>query len=72
MPEYLAPGVYVEESSFRCLVDNMLTKLGAYLRILGCDASYHAGLRTNDRIDRANAEGRILFLLGVARGITSR
>jgi uncharacterized protein with PIN domain len=43
----------------RFLVDHMLIKLGAYLRILGLDAAYDAKPRTHALIERANAEGRV-------------
>ena len=38
----------------RFVVDHMMVKLGKYLRILGYDAIWDAGLRTHELIDMAN------------------
>jgi hypothetical protein len=43
----------------RFAVDQMLIKLGKYLRILGYDAAWDAGQSTGDQIRRANREGRV-------------
>ena len=45
----------------RFLVDHMLVKLGAYLRIVGCDAAYHPGERTHELIRRADLEERVFL-----------
>ena len=45
----------------RFVTDHMVTKLGKYLRILGYDADWDAGLRTHELIARANAEGRVVL-----------
>lgn len=42
-------------------VDHMLVKLGKYLRILGYDAAWNAGLRTHELIAAANREGRVFL-----------
>lgn len=48
------------------LVDQMLIKLGVYLRILGYDAAWDQTLHTPDLITRANLEHRV-FLTRNAR-----
>lgn len=45
----------------RFMTDHMLVKLGKYLRIAGCDASWDLQIRTHALIERANAEGRIFL-----------
>ncbi len=43
----------------RFMLDNMLIRLGKYLRVIGCDAAWDPALRTHDLIRRANAEDRV-------------
>ena len=45
----------------RFLVDHMLIKLGRYLRIVGLDADYRAGVSTHELILRANDEERVFL-----------
>ena len=45
----------------RFLVDHMLIKLGKYLRIVGLDADYRAGVGTHGLIRRANDEQRVFL-----------
>ncbi|MBM4144206.1 MAG: hypothetical protein FJ225_11535 [Lentisphaerae bacterium] len=52
---------FVETGQPRFLADNMLIKLGKYLRILGYDAAWDKAARTHALIERANAEGRIFL-----------
>lgn len=45
----------------RFIVDNMLLKLGKYLRILGYDAEWNAEMTTHDLIRLANEEQKIFL-----------
>jgi uncharacterized protein with PIN domain len=45
----------------RFLVDQMMIKLGTYLRILGYDAEWDVSLRTQDLVRWANRENRIFL-----------
>jgi uncharacterized protein with PIN domain len=45
----------------RFAVDAMLGRLARWLRVLGYDASYDAGLADPVLVERANAEGRVLL-----------
>jgi uncharacterized protein with PIN domain len=48
-------------SNPRFLVDVMLGKLARWLRVLGWDAEYVKGKSTEELLDRAKTEGRILL-----------
>lgn len=48
-----------QEAKF--LVDDMLGRLARWLRILGYDAAYSAGLEDRELARRARAEGRVLL-----------
>ncbi|TET21919.1 MAG: hypothetical protein E3J71_07760 [Candidatus Stahlbacteria bacterium] len=49
------------KSKPRFLADAMLGKLSTWLRILGWDAEYVKGKSTEELLDRAKTEGRILL-----------
>lgn len=49
------------QGTIRFAVDQMVVKLGKYLRILGYDAVWDQQSRTHELILRANREGRILL-----------
>lgn len=55
-----------EPGAVRFVVDSMLIRLGKYLRIIGADAVWDAGMPVGELVRRANEEGRV-FLTGSRR-----